>query len=26
LDSDFTIYRKHGRVPITLMRPAVIAD
>jgi predicted nucleic acid-binding protein len=21
LDSDFTIYRKHGRVPITLMRP-----
>ena len=23
LDSDFTVYRKHGRVPITLMYPAV---
>ena len=22
LDSDFTVYRKHGRVPITLMHPA----
>jgi uncharacterized protein len=22
LDSDFTVYRKHGRVPITLMRPS----
>jgi predicted nucleic acid-binding protein len=22
LDSDFTVYRKHGRVPITLLRPA----
>ena len=22
LDSDFTVYRKHGRVPIALMRPA----
>jgi uncharacterized protein len=21
LDSDFTVYRKHGRLPITLMRP-----
>ena len=23
LDSDFTVYRKHGRVPIALMHPAV---
>jgi len=22
LDSDFTVYRKHGRVPITLLHPA----
>ena len=22
LDSDFTVYRKHGRVPITLMHPS----
>jgi predicted nucleic acid-binding protein len=22
LDSDFTIYRKHGRIPIKLMHPA----
>jgi len=22
LDSDFTVYRKHGQVPITLMYPA----
>jgi predicted nucleic acid-binding protein len=23
LDSDFLIYRKHGRVPLTLIRPAI---
>jgi uncharacterized protein len=23
LDSDFTVYRKHGRVPIPLMHPAI---
>ena len=23
LDSDFSIYRKHGRVPLTLIHPAV---
>ena len=23
LDADFRVYRKHGRVPITLMHPAV---
>jgi predicted nucleic acid-binding protein len=23
IDSDFTVYRKHGRVPITLIHPAV---
>jgi predicted nucleic acid-binding protein len=26
LDSDFTVYRRHGRLPITLMHPAVAAD
>jgi len=26
LDSDFTVYRKHGRVPITLMHPAAATD
>jgi len=26
LDSDFAVYRKHGRVPITLMHPAVVPD
>jgi len=26
LDSDFTVYRRHGRVPITLMHPAVAPD
>jgi predicted nucleic acid-binding protein len=26
LDSDFTVYRKHGRVPIALMHPAVAPD
>jgi uncharacterized protein len=25
LDSDFTVYRKHGRVPITLIHPAAIS-
>ena len=24
LDSDFTVYRKHGRLPLTLMHPAAI--
>jgi uncharacterized protein len=24
LDSDFAIYRKHGRVPLTLIQPAVL--
>jgi predicted nucleic acid-binding protein len=24
LDSDFTIYRKHGRVPLKLIRPSVL--
>jgi len=23
LDSDFSVYRKHGRVPLTLIHPAV---
>jgi predicted nucleic acid-binding protein len=23
LDSDFSVYRKHGRIPLTLIRPAV---
>jgi uncharacterized protein len=26
LDSDFTVYRRHGRIPITLMHPAVAPD
>ncbi|MGD0433172.1 MAG: hypothetical protein ABSA58_18980 [Acetobacteraceae bacterium] len=26
LDSDFTVYRKHGRVPIAVMHPAVQPD
>jgi predicted nucleic acid-binding protein len=26
LDSDFTVYRKHGRVPIALMHPAAAPD
>jgi predicted nucleic acid-binding protein len=26
LDSDFTIYRKHGRRPLTLLHPAAVPD
>ena len=26
LDFEFTVYRKHGRIPITLMHPAVATD
>jgi predicted nucleic acid-binding protein len=26
LDSDFAVYRKHGRVPIPLMHPAISTD
>jgi hypothetical protein len=26
LDSDFAVYRKHGRIPIPLMHPAIASD
>jgi uncharacterized protein len=26
LDSDFSIYRKHGRVPLTLVSPGATRD